>query len=169
MIFFGGYATEAAIIAQQMLETPGLEDAVFMSDDGAYTQQYLDTAGEAGEGTYASFIAGDDVADLNEAFDAKYMDAYGVLPDDLGPFHAQSYDSVQVIADAISRVATVDGDGNLVIEREALITAIRDTENLQGLSGTITCDDMGECGAGGIQIFQVQDGEFVQVSGFGLE
>ncbi len=104
MIFFGGYATEAALIAQQMLETPGLEEAIFMSDDGAYTQQYLETAGEAGEGTYASFIAGDDVADLNEAFDAKYMEAYGVTPDDLGPFHAQSYDTVQVIADAISRV-----------------------------------------------------------------
>lgn len=169
MIFFGGYATEAALIAQQMLETPGLEDAVFMSDDGSYTQQYLETAGEAGEGTYASFIAGDDVADLNEEFDAKYMDAYGVTPDDLGPFHAQSYDSVQVIADAVSRVAEVDGDGNLVIDREALIQAIRETEGLQGLSGTLTCDDTGECGAGGIQIFQVQDGEFVQVSGFGLE
>ncbi len=169
MIFFGGYGTEAAIIVQQMLETPGLEDAIFMSDDGAYTQQYLETAGDAGEGSYASFIAGDDVADLNEEFDAKYMDAYGVMPDDLGPFHAQSYDSVQVIADAIGRVATVDGDGNLVIEREALISAIRDTEGLQGLSGMITCDDIGECGAGGIQIFQVQNGEFVQVSGFGLE
>ncbi len=65
--------------------------------------------------------------------------------------------------------ATVDDSGNLVIEREALISAIRDTEGLQGLSGMITCDDIGECGAGGIQIFQVQDGEFVQVSGFGLE
>ena len=169
MIFFGGYATEAALITQQMQETPGLEDIVLMSDDGTYMQQYLDTAGEAGEGFYASFIAGDDVADLNEAFDAAYMDAYGVSPDDLGPFHAQSYDSVQVIADAISRVAEIDGDGNMIIDREALIEGIRDTEGLQGLSGTITCDDMGECGAGGIQIFQVQDGEFVQVSGFGLE
>ena len=109
------------------------------------------------------------MAELNEEFDAKYMDAYGVTPDDLGPFHAQSYDSVQVIADAVGRVAVVDESGNLVIDREALIQAIRDTEGLQGLSGTLTCDEMGECGAGGIQIFQVQDGEFVLVSGFGLE
>ena len=169
MIFFGGYGTEAALIVQQMLETPGLENTVFMSDDGSYTQQYLETAGEAAEGSYASFIAGDDVEDLNAEFDAKYLEAYGVLPDDLGPFHAQSYDSVQVIADAISRVATVDDSGNLVIEREALVSAIRDTDGLQGLSGMLSCDGIGECGAGGIQIFQVQDGEFVQVSGFGLE
>ena len=40
-IFFGGYATEAGLIAQQMTETPGLEDTVFMSVDGAFTQQYL--------------------------------------------------------------------------------------------------------------------------------
>jgi hypothetical protein len=33
----------------------------------------------------------------------------------------------------------------------------------------MTCNAIGDCGAGGIQIFQVQDGTFVQVSGFGLE
>ena len=65
------------------------------------------------------------MADLNEEFDAKYMDAYGVSPDDLGPFHAQSYDSVQVIADAISRVAEVDGDGNLVKSKDDIVIRIR--------------------------------------------
>jgi branched-chain amino acid transport system substrate-binding protein len=76
---------------------------------------------------------------------------------------------VMVIADAIKRVGTIDGNGNLVIDREELILAIRATENLEGLTGTLTCNEIGECGAGGIQIFQVQGGEWVQVSGFGLE
>ncbi|MCB0112987.1 MAG: branched-chain amino acid ABC transporter substrate-binding protein [Caldilineaceae bacterium] len=169
LIFFGGYSTEAGLIAQQMKETPGLEETVFMSDDGAYTQQYLDTAGAAGEGSYASFVAGATDATSMDAFVQKYVEKFGVEPSELGPFHGQSYDTIQVIADAIKRVATVDGDGNLVIEREALISAIRDTSDLAGLTGTLTCDDMGECGAGGIQIFQVQGGEWVQVSGFGLE
>ena len=38
----------------------------------------------------------------------------------------------------------------------------------QGLTGILTCDAIGNRGAGGIQIYQVQNGEFVQVSGFGL-
>lgn len=167
-IFFGGYSTEAALIAQQMKETPGLENALFMSDDGAYTKQYLEAAGAAAEGTYMSFVAGAEAEEANAAFDAKYMDKFGVSPDDLGPFHGQSYDSVMVIAEAIKAVAVKDGD-NLVIDREALLSAIRGVSGLVGLTGTLSCNEIGECGAGGVQIFTVTGGEFVQVAGFGME
>ncbi len=168
-IYFGGYSTEAGLIAQQMSETPGLEDAIFMSDDGAYTQQYLDAAGSAGEGTYVAFLAGDDSEEMNADFDAKYLEKYGVEADELGPFHAQSYDSVKLIAAALAEVATVDDSGNLVVDREALISAIRTVDAFDGLTGTIKCDSIGECGAGGVQIFEVADGAFSQVKGFGME
>ncbi|MCO5193680.1 MAG: branched-chain amino acid ABC transporter substrate-binding protein [Anaerolineae bacterium] len=170
LLFFGGYSTEAGLIQQQMKET-GLDNAVFFSDDGAYTQQFLDAAGSSAEGAYASFVAGDEIEDANAAFDAAYEEKYGVVPDDLGPFHGQSYDTVLLIADAIARVAKedADGEGYLLISREELIEAIRATEGLQGLTGLLTCDAIGNCGAGGIQIFQVQDGVWVQVSGFGME
>ena len=168
-IFFGGYATEAGLIAQQMTETPGLEDTVFMSVDGAFTKQYLQAAGVAAEGTLISFLAGDDSEALNAAFDAKYVQKYGVSPDELGAFHSQSYDSVMLIAAAITAVASVDDSGNLIIDREALIAAIRSVDAFDGLTGTIKCDSIGECGAGGVRIFQVTDGAFVQVSGFGME
>ena len=168
-IFFGGLSTEAGLIAQQMTEPPGLEDTAFMSADGAYTQQYLEAAGGAAEGTYVSFVAGVDSEEMNAEFDAKYLEKYGVSPDDLGPFHSQSYDSVKLIAAALSTVAAVDENGNLVIDREELLAAIRSVDAFAGLTGTIKCDSIGECGAGGVQIFQVTDGAFVQVSGFGME
>lgn len=168
LIFFGGYSTEAALITQQMKETPGLENTQFMSDDGAYTQQYLDAAGAAAEGAYMSFVAGDQQAEKLAAFTEAYIAKFGIEPSQLGPFHGQSYDSVMLIADAIGRVAEVDASGNLVIDREALIAAIRATEGLDGITGTITCNEIGECGAGGVQIFVVENGEFKQVAGFGL-
>ncbi len=170
LIFFGGYSTEAGLITIQMDEV-GLEDAIFFSDDGTYTAQYLDTAGDAAEGAYASFVAGDELEDANADFDAKYMEKYGVAPDDLGPFHAQAYDAVNLLAEAIKSVAMTDdaGEGYLIIEREALVTAVRSTSGLQGLAGVMVCSAIGDCGAGGIQIFQVQDGAWMQVSGFGLE
>lgn len=168
LIFFGGYSTEAALITQQMKETPGLENAKFMSDDGAYTQQYLQAAGAAAEGAYMSFVAGDQQAEKLAIFTEAYVAKFGVEPSQLGPFHGQSYDSIMLIADAIRRVAEVDASGNLVIDREALIVAIRATEGLEGITGTITCNEIGECGAGGVQIFVVENGEFKQVAGFGL-
>ncbi|MDE0075981.1 MAG: branched-chain amino acid ABC transporter substrate-binding protein [Caldilineaceae bacterium] len=168
-IFFAGYSTEAGLIAQQMTEAPGLENALFMSVDGAYTQQYLDTAGPAAEGAYVSFVAGAESEEMNAEFDAKFMDKYGVAAGDLGPFHGQSYDSVKLIAAAIMEVGEMGDDGSLVIDREALISAIRSVGPIDGLTGPIKCDAMGECGAGGVQIFQVGDGDFNQVSGFGME
>lgn len=171
LIFFGGYATEAALITIQMEEV-GLGDALFMSDDGAYTQQYLDAAGAAAEGQYMSFVAGDDDPTANEAFDARYEAEFGMLPDALGPFHGQSHDTVLLIAEAIRAVA-IEGEGDaagyVFINREDLIAAIRATTGLTGLTGILTCDAIGNCGAGGVQIFQVVDGAFVQVSGFGLD
>jgi branched-chain amino acid transport system substrate-binding protein len=169
-IFFGGYSTEAGLITIQMDEV-GLEDAVFFSGDGTMTAQYLDVAGNASEGAYASFVAGDEVAEANDAFDAAYEEKYGVAPDDLGPFHGQAYDAINLIAEAIMSVAATDdaGEGYLIIEREAVVTAVRSTVGLQGLMGIMVCSDIGDCGAGGIQIYQAQGGEWVQVSGFGLE
>jgi branched-chain amino acid transport system substrate-binding protein len=170
LIFFGGYSTEAGLITSQMKEV-GLEDAIFFSDDGTYTQQYLDTAGDTAEGAYASFVAGDEVAEANAEFDAKYEEMFGVAPDELGPFHAHTYDAIFMIVEAIKNVAVTDdaGEGYLLIEREALVKAIREISDFQGLTGVLGCSAIGDCGAGGIQIYQVQDGDWVQVSGFGLE
>jgi branched-chain amino acid transport system substrate-binding protein len=115
-----------------------------------------------------SFVAGDQQAEKLTIFNEAYIAKFGVEPSQLGPFHGQSYDSIMLIADAISRVAEVDGSSNLVIDREALIAAIRATEGLDGITGMITCNEIGECGAGGVQIFVVENGEFKQVAGFGL-
>lgn len=167
-LYFGGYATEGGLIATQMKEV-GLEATTFVSDDGVYGSAFLETAAAAAEGAYVSFPIGDEAADLNATFDAKYEEMFGVAPDDQGPYHAQAYDAIALLADAIGRAAVDAGDGYLVIERAALIDAIRATEGLQGLTGVLTCNAVGDCGAGGIQIFQVVDGEFVQVSGFGLD
>jgi branched-chain amino acid transport system substrate-binding protein len=168
LIFFGGYATEAALIAQQMKEVAGLEKTKFMGTDGAYTQQYLDTAGSAAEGTFMSYVAGDTQADKLSVFKEKYVAKFGIEPEKLGPFHAQSYDSVLLIVEAIKKVAKTDSAGNLRIEREALIKAIRGTKDLPGITGTLTCSPIGECGAGGVQVFTVENGAFKQVFGFGL-
>ena len=169
-VYFGGYTTEGGLIAAQMKEV-GLEDAIFFSDDGVYGQAFIDAAGAAAEGAFVSFPIGDEAAELNAAFDAKYEEMFGTKPEEQGPFHAQAYDAISLIADAISRVAVADdaGLGYVAIERAALLEAIRATVELKGLSGVLTCNAIGDCGAGGIQIFEVQDGAFVQVSGFGME
>ena len=57
-----------------------MEDAVFFSDDGAYTEQYLNAAGSSAEGSYASFVAGDEVSEANAVFDAAYTENTALHP-----------------------------------------------------------------------------------------
>jgi len=64
---------------------------------------------------------------------------------------------------AIAKVATVDADGNLVIDRAELVKAVRETKDFDGLTGTLTCDAKGDCGVGSIAINVVQDGVCVPV------
>lgn len=164
-LFFGGYEQQAALLISQMKEV-GLADTIFFSDDGTYTQGYIDAAGEAANGSYASFVDTSSFADADalEAFKARYETEFGVAPDELGPFHAHAYDAASIIMNAIDSVATVDADGNLVINREELILAIRNTTDYAGLTGTLSCNpENGECGAGTIGVNLVEEGEWVAV------
>ncbi|MFP4323534.1 MAG: branched-chain amino acid ABC transporter substrate-binding protein [Anaerolineales bacterium] len=163
LIYFGGYQNQAAGIVEQMQEV-GLGDAILFSADGVYTQDFLDLAGESADGTHVTFGSGlGQDEDLDAEFDAAYEEEFGVAPDELGPFHAQAYDAANVLLNAIAEVAEVDGDGNLIINREALIEAIGMTAGYQGVSGTVTCTENGDCGSIIIAVFAAEDGEWVEV------
>lgn len=162
-IFFGGYKEQAVLLVSQMIDV-GLEGTIFFSDDGIYGQAFVDEAAEAAEGVYASFVEQADVdADAQAAFDETYEAMFGIAPSELGPFHYHAYDSAMMIMNAIDAVAVVDDAGNLVIDRQALVDAVRATADYEGLTGTLTCDEKGDCGAGFIGINLVRDGEWISV------
>ncbi|NDJ74734.1 MAG: branched-chain amino acid ABC transporter substrate-binding protein [Chloroflexi bacterium] len=164
-IFFGGYQQQAVLLVPQMADV-GLEDVYFFGPDGIFAQAFIDGAGDAGEGVLASFPSLD-VGDpeRNADFDDLYYDTYGLYPEEQGPFHAQSYDATFVLMNAIEAVAEVDDDGNLVIDREALIEAVRTTTEYSGLTGSLTCDEFGNCGTSIFGVYYVQDGEWVEITG----
>ena len=161
-IYFGGFQAEAALLVSQKNEV-GLEDAIFFTDDGAFSDQYIEAAGGAAEGSYATFADLPAGSPELEAFRARYKEKYGVEPSELGPFHAHAYDATMVLLNAIEKVAVEREDGTLLIPRKALAEAVRATKDYQGLSGTITCDEKGDCGSANIIIYQVQNGEWVRV------
>ncbi|MDH4137848.1 MAG: transporter substrate-binding domain-containing protein, partial [Anaerolineae bacterium] len=66
-----------------------------------------------------------------------------------------------LIMNAIEQVGVVDADGNLMIGRKALNEAIRGTTGYKGLTGTLTCDENGDCGVGSVAVSMVQAGAWV--------
>ena len=60
---------------------------------------------------------------------------------------AHGYDAMTLLLSAIKQVAVVDGD-TLFIDHAALRDALDGTVDFQGIIGTMTCDDFGDCGTG---------------------
>jgi branched-chain amino acid transport system substrate-binding protein len=164
LIYFGGFPTEAARLAEQRADA-GLADVLFMGADGIQTPEFVSLAGSAGEGTLASSPVAPG-SEAYAAFLAKYEETYNTAP--TAAFHAYSYDATNMLLDAIEAVGEIDANGDLVIDRGALMRFIRSfgaDEPVEGLSGMLSCTGMGECATGGIGFFKVVDGAFAPFSG----
>ncbi len=162
-IYFGGYVQQAVLLVPQKNDV-GLQDVVFFSDDGVYGEALISGAGDAAEGVYAAFSKKPDTApERLEAFVDAYEEMFDVLPSDLGPFHYHAYDSTMMLLSAIEEVSVVDDAGNLVIDREELIEAVRNTTDYDGLTGLLTCDEKGDCGANLLTLNMVEDGEWFEL------
>ena len=72
-----------------------------------------------------------------------YEEQFGSEPTSV--FHAHAFDAANVLFDAIEQVAVVDDDGSLSIPRTALRDAVFATSGYEGLTGIITCTELGDC------------------------
>jgi branched-chain amino acid transport system substrate-binding protein len=162
LIYLGGYNTEAAILIEQ-LRTSDLDEVIFFGADGMFNQDYLDFADVYADGTYVTFGVQSGNPTAYNDFVERYEAAYGLKPTDLGNYGSQAYDAANLILAALVEVAEVDADGNLVIEREALIAAIRATSDYEGISGVITCDENGDCGRAEITVHLADGGQWIKL------
>lgn len=159
LIYFGGYAADAAVLVNQM-PAAGLGDAGFFGCDGTYGEDYLDlTEDEAAEGTFSTYVPIPE-SEAFEEFKANYEEQFGDPQGKLSPFSPHGHDSMMLILNALDEVAVTSGD-QLIIPRKALADAVRATEGYEGLTGRISCDVNGECAAAAILFMEVVDGEWV--------
>jgi branched-chain amino acid transport system substrate-binding protein len=148
LLYFPIFQPEADFIVKQARDIQGLTAATMMAADGVLSDTFV-TIPET-EGMYFSGPAQPE-GSAYEEFVAKYEEANGEKP--IQAFHAHSYDSATLLMTLIQQVAE-DRDGTLVIDREALRNALYETEDFEGLTGTITCDEFGDCADPKINILQ---------------
>jgi branched-chain amino acid transport system substrate-binding protein len=60
---------------------------------------------------------------------------------------------------AIEAVAVQDDDGTIHIDRQALMDELYGLEGFEGLTGTLTCDEFGDCADVKIDIVQNTEGQ----------
>jgi branched-chain amino acid transport system substrate-binding protein len=153
VIFFPIYTAEAGYLVAQSAEVAGLEETLLIGADGMFSPDFIKGAGPASVGMYllSAAVAGD----AYQEFLTKYEEVNGVAPPQA--YHAHGYDAMNILLDTIEQVAVPGDDGTLYVPKGALRDALYATSGYEGLSGSITCRPTGDCGAGAIGAFQVDE------------
>jgi branched-chain amino acid transport system substrate-binding protein len=161
-LYYPIFVAEGGLITQQARQTPGLEATLFAGSDGMFTPDWINAAGaENAEGVYISgpdlsALSGD-MAFYTGTFIPAYTEKYGA-PQSV--FHAHAWDATNMILAAIESVA-IDQDGTLYIPRTALKDALFATSGMVGITGTLDCNENGDCQPSAtIAVVTVEGGEF---------
>jgi branched-chain amino acid transport system substrate-binding protein len=142
VLYYPIFVAEGALITSQARQVAGLEDTQLIASDGVVSPDFFKGAKDAAG---AMFLSGPDVAVEGggyEEFVGKYEEAYGEAP--ISAFHAHAYDATNMVLDAIEEVAIVE-DGTMFVPRTALKDALFATSDFEGVTGTLTCDENGDC------------------------
>jgi branched-chain amino acid transport system substrate-binding protein len=153
VLYYPIFVAEGAFITAQAKEVPGLENVVLIGSDGMFSPDMIKGAGPAAEGMYLSspdftaFQAG------YQDFLAKHEAKYG--GNVLSIFHAHAYDAANILFNALEKVAVTGPDGTVYVPKQALRDALYATTAHQGITGTLSCGQYGDCGAPIIAVYQV--------------
>jgi branched-chain amino acid transport system substrate-binding protein len=139
--------------------TRGRRDIPLLGGRYFWNTQVIDQTGEAAGGLYATGPVIN--AEEYEQLSNLYFRRYGEPP--YSPLFAYAYDAAELILQAIEEVGVVDEEGTLYIGREALSEALYSTSTYPGLTGNLTCTNLGDCSTEEVGIMQAKDGEWVVV------
>ena len=158
-IFFPLFEVEGSPFAQQARAFDGLEGTALITGAALLVSEFLGTP--QSEGIYFAGPETDHSGNVNgvtgklaDEVLAAYKATYGASP--ASPYWAHAYDATTLLLHTIEAVVVAE-DGKLLIDRAALRQQLSATADLQGLSGPLSCDDFGDCGAGRINIYHHTD------------
>lgn len=148
-VIFGGYHPEASKIVTQMRKKK--METIFISDDGVKDDTFIKVAGQYAEGVYATGPADVTANPLAIAAREAHVKAYGSEP---GAFFDNAYAAALAITNALEQAGSTDS--------KAIADSLR-TKDVATPFGVIHFDERGDATGVGFSVYQVQNGQYVQV------
>ncbi|MDE0374636.1 MAG: branched-chain amino acid ABC transporter substrate-binding protein [bacterium] len=162
-VFLPVFMPEGGFIAQQIGGVSGLERVTLVGAAPLLVDNFMELPESEGVflsgpdlryGSNRNSITGASADDFRAAYDA----AYGEAPST--GFWAHAYDATIMLLRAIDRVA-IDVEGTLYVDRQALREELHRT-SFDGITGSIKCDEYGDCGAQRIAVVEHTDPQDVE-------
>jgi branched-chain amino acid transport system substrate-binding protein len=154
LLYFPVLRPETDHLVLQAGDVEGMEQITLMGAEGMYQDAFIEAVGAAGMGVHMVIPAtpeGPARDGVVSRYEAKYGDAPIVV------YYAYTYDAANLLFHTIEAVAVPEEDGTLHIGRQALRDALYATSGFQGLTGSLTCDEYGDCGVARFQVVRLDD------------
>ena len=161
-LFFPIFQPAGDMVADQAPGVSGLEGTILLGADGLQVQSFMELP--QADGRYLSgpdLRYGDNTNQSTGVTAADFLADYeannGNAPE--APFWAHSYDATTILLEAIKAASHVDGD-DLVVDRAGVREYLDNLSGYEGIIGTLSCDDFGDCGAARITVVQNNSADF---------
>jgi branched-chain amino acid transport system substrate-binding protein len=154
LLYLPVFRPEGDYIVLQARGMDELQNVILMSAEGLYLEAFVQAAGQAGIGVHM-VIPATPGSPAHDAVVSRYDARYGEAP--TAVYYAHTYDAVNLLFDALEAIAVQDKDGRLHIGRQALRDTLYGTSGYQGLTGSLTCDQFGDCGVARFEIVRLDD------------
>jgi len=154
LLFFPLFQPEGNHVLQQARKTPGFEKVILMSDGALIESSFIESVKDEGKGLYfvgPSRPSGPDVDALAKDYHAKFK----ISPS--ASYYLSAFDAACLLMDAIEKVAVREPDESLHVGRQALRNTLYATRGFKGVSGSLSCDEFGDCAVPAFNILRLDD------------
>jgi branched-chain amino acid transport system substrate-binding protein len=149
-VFYAGYEVETPYLRLELVDA-GLT-VPFLASDGAFLAATIDEAGPAAEGIYVSAFGPRPQQAVDEAWIKAYQAVEYRNPD---TYSINGYSALQVLAEGAKKAGTFDST--------QVADAIRGLASIKTPMGDLSYNADGDLKDQKIYIFQVQNGDWMQV------
>ncbi|MFH0998250.1 MAG: branched-chain amino acid ABC transporter substrate-binding protein [Pseudomonadota bacterium] len=142
LLFFPLFQPDGNHVLLQARKTPGFEKIILMSDGALIESSFIEAVKDEGKGMYfvgPSYPGSPDVDALASDYEVKF----NIAPS--ASYYLSAFDAAGLLLEAIEKVAIKESDGALHIGRQALRNALYATRGYKGVTGSLTCDEFGDC------------------------
>ena len=150
-IYYAGYEVECPYLRADLRDA-GLDKLTFMASDGCFLAATIDNSDGAAEGMYVTGFAPSPKTAVDQAWVQGYQAVEYRNPD---TYSVNGYSAMEVLAEGVKKAGSLNA---------AKVAAAIRTLDIKTPLGVVQYQDNGDLRAAQIYIFQVTNGQFVQVA-----
>lgn len=155
LVFFPLFQPEGNHLLLQARRDPALKKTALMSDGSLIEQSFIEAMREDAVGMYFVGPTPPDKTPALEKLVAEYQAHFKTAPSTF--YYASAFDAAEILFAAIEKTAQQIPGGGVRIGRKALRDALYATRSHEGITGSLSCNEFGDCAPPRFNVLRLAD------------